>query len=143
MTEVYCPRNKIQKIETELWNLTMMGNYLTAYTRRFQELVLLYTRMVPNEEDKVERNKTRNNEATTKACSIGGGGANPDSNVVTGTFLLNDCYDSMLFDLGSDRSFVSSTFSALLDVTPSTLDTSYAVELANGRISETNVILRG
>ncbi|GJZ35059.1 putative reverse transcriptase domain-containing protein [Tanacetum coccineum] len=31
----------------------------------------------------------------------------------------------------------------MLDVAPSTLDTSYAVELADGRISETNVILRG
>ncbi|GKD02422.1 putative reverse transcriptase domain-containing protein [Tanacetum coccineum] len=33
--------------------------------------------------------------------------------------------------------------SALLDVTPSTLDTSYAIELADRRISETNVTLRG
>ncbi|GKE43129.1 putative reverse transcriptase domain-containing protein [Tanacetum coccineum] len=87
-------------------------------------------------------NKTGSNEATTKAYAIGGG-ANPDSNIVTGTFLLNNCYASMLFDLGADRSFVSSTFSALLDVAPSTLDTSYAIELADGRISETNVILRG
>ncbi|GKB92560.1 putative reverse transcriptase domain-containing protein [Tanacetum coccineum] len=55
MTEVYCPRNEIQKMETELWNLTVKGNDLIAYTRRFQELVLLCTRMVPNEEDKVER----------------------------------------------------------------------------------------
>ncbi|GKB02642.1 putative reverse transcriptase domain-containing protein [Tanacetum coccineum] len=38
---------------------------------------------------------------------------------------------------------VLSTFSALLDVATSTLDTSYAVELANGRISEMNIILRG
>ncbi|GJV54896.1 hypothetical protein Tco_1455901 [Tanacetum coccineum] len=88
-------------------------------------------------------NKTGNNEATIKAYDIGGGGANHDSNFVTGTFLLNNCYDSMLFDSVADRSFVSSTFSALLDVVPSTLDTSYAVELANGRILETNVILRG
>nr|GEW00113.1 reverse transcriptase domain-containing protein [Tanacetum cinerariifolium] len=88
------------------------------------------------------RNKTGNNEATTKAYAIRGG-ANLDSNVVTGTFLLNNCYASMLFDLGADRSFVSSTFSALLDVAPSTLDTSYAVELVDGRISETNFILRG
>ncbi|GJZ09685.1 putative reverse transcriptase domain-containing protein, partial [Tanacetum coccineum] len=44
---------------------------------------------------------------------------------------------------GADRSFVSSTFSALLDVAPSTLDTSYAIELADGRISETNVVVRG
>ncbi|GKA02016.1 putative reverse transcriptase domain-containing protein [Tanacetum coccineum] len=70
-------------------------------------------------------------------------GTNPDSNIVTGTFLLNNCYASMLFDSDADRSFVSSTFSALLDITPFTLDTSYIVELADGRISETNVVLRG
>ncbi|GJR65965.1 putative reverse transcriptase domain-containing protein [Tanacetum coccineum] len=321
MTEVYCPRNEIQKIETELWNLTVRGNDLTAYTQRFQELILLCTRMVPDEEDRVERfigglpdniqgnviaanparlqdairianqlmdkkvqgyatrsaenkrrmesklrdnrgqqppfkrqntsgqnvaraytagnnerkgyagplpycnkcrmhheglctmrcgnckkvghqtrdcraaiapntqrapvgnqqgiicyecgrpghfrkdcpklrnqnrgNQTRNkngnktgnqtggNETTARAYAIGGGGTNPDSNVVTGTFLLNNCYASMLFDSGADRSFVSTTFSALLDVTPTTLDTSYAVELADGRISETNIVLRG
>ncbi|GKA80353.1 putative reverse transcriptase domain-containing protein [Tanacetum coccineum] len=55
MTEVYCPRNEIQKMETELWNLSVKGNDLTAYTRRFQELVLLCTRMVSDEEDKVKR----------------------------------------------------------------------------------------
>nr|GEV47985.1 hypothetical protein [Tanacetum cinerariifolium] len=32
MTEVYYPRNEVQKIETELWNLTVKGNDLTAYT---------------------------------------------------------------------------------------------------------------
>nr|GEU56586.1 Toll/interleukin-1 receptor (TIR) domain-containing protein [Tanacetum cinerariifolium] len=88
-------------------------------------------------------NKTGGNEVTTRAYAIGKGGTNPYSNVVTGTFLLNNCYASMLFDSGADRSFVSTTFSALLDVAPSTLDTSYAVELFDGRISETNIILRG
>ncbi|GJV15665.1 putative reverse transcriptase domain-containing protein [Tanacetum coccineum] len=297
MIEVYCPRNEVQKMETELWNLVVKGNDLTAYTKRFQELVLLCTRMVPSEEDKVERfigglpdniqgnviaaeptklqdairitnnlmdqklkgyarsaenkrrldnnlrdnrgqqpvfkgqnvggqnvaraytagnnekkgyvgslpycnkcklhhagpcimrcgnfrnqpgivcykggrlgrfrkdypklrnqnygnktgnknrNKTENqtggNEATTKAYAIRGGGANLNSNVLTGTFLLKNYYASMLFDSGVDRSFVSSTFSALLDVAPSNLDTSYAIELADGRISETNIVLRG
>ncbi|GKF36935.1 putative reverse transcriptase domain-containing protein [Tanacetum coccineum] len=92
-------------------------------------------------------NKTGNqnggNEATARAYAIRGGGANLDSNVVTGALLLNNCYASMLFDSCADRSFVSSTFNALLDVAPSTLDTSYAVELADERISETNVVLRG
>ncbi|GJU17014.1 putative reverse transcriptase domain-containing protein, partial [Tanacetum coccineum] len=189
------------------WVMTCwLGEMETGFhIRRFQELVLLCTRMVPDEEDKVERfiggyarnaenkrrfdnnprdnrgqqplqstktvgrsecaraytpkamkkgrtpvgnqsgivccecgrpghykkdfpklrnqnrgnktgNKTRSNEATTKAYAIGGG-ATPNSNVVTGTFLLNNCYASMLFDSGADRSFVSSTFSALdLDV---------------------------
>ncbi|GKE42553.1 reverse transcriptase domain-containing protein [Tanacetum coccineum] len=35
MTEVYCPRNEVQKMETELWNWVVKGNDLTAYTRRF------------------------------------------------------------------------------------------------------------
>nr|GEZ26205.1 putative reverse transcriptase domain-containing protein [Tanacetum cinerariifolium] len=91
-------------------------------------------------------NKTGNhiggNEATVKAYAIRGGGENLDFNVVTCTFLLNDCYASMLFDSGADRNFVSSTFSVLLNVAPSTLDTSYAIKLTDGRISETNVILR-
>ncbi|GKA43480.1 putative reverse transcriptase domain-containing protein, partial [Tanacetum coccineum] len=241
--EVYCPRNEAQKMETKLWNLAVKGNDLTAYTRRFQELVLLCTRMVPNEEetlsdlvDMLEVLKTREdwittretiggnnqfssdkmleakmwqeltwlgtmrkrgvldlfptaistsctmhgrvlctvetedcpklrnqnrgnktgskngnkienqiggNKATARAYAIGGGGVNPDSKVVTGTFLLNNYYAFMLFDSGADGSFVSSTFSALLDVAPSTLDTSYAVELIDGRISETNGVLRG
>ncbi|GKE70091.1 putative reverse transcriptase domain-containing protein [Tanacetum coccineum] len=89
------------------------------------------------------KNQTGGNEATARAYAIGGGGTNPNSNIVMGTFLLNNCHASMLFDSGANRSFVSSTFSALLDVAPSTLDISYAVELAEGRISEINFVLRG
>ncbi|GKC45686.1 putative reverse transcriptase domain-containing protein [Tanacetum coccineum] len=146
MTEVYCPRNRIQKMETELWNLTVKGNDLTVYTQR-KDCPKLRNQNRGNQTRNRVRNKTGNqtggNEATVKTYAIGGGGTNPDSNVVTGTFLLNNYYASMLIDLGSDRSFVSSTFSALLDITPSTLDTSYAVELADGIISETNVVLKG
>nr|GFC48068.1 putative reverse transcriptase domain-containing protein [Tanacetum cinerariifolium] len=89
------------------------------------------------------RNKTGGNKVTERAYAIGGGGTNPNSNVVTGTFLLNNCYASMLFDSGADRSFVSTTFNDLLDVATSTLDTSYAIELVDGRILETNIVLRG
>ncbi|GKE87860.1 reverse transcriptase domain-containing protein [Tanacetum coccineum] len=53
--EKYQVKNEIQKMETELWNLTVKGNDLTVYTQRFQELILLCTRMVPNKEDRVER----------------------------------------------------------------------------------------
>ncbi|GKD55285.1 reverse transcriptase domain-containing protein, partial [Tanacetum coccineum] len=85
----------------------------------------------------------KENKARGKTYILGGGKANPDSNVITGTFLLNNRYASMLFDSGADRSLVSTTFSALLDVIPSILDVSYAVELADGRIGETNTVLRG
>nr|GEU31896.1 hypothetical protein [Tanacetum cinerariifolium] len=43
----------------------------------------------------------------------------------------------------ADRSFVSSTFSALLNVITSMLDVSYVVKLAYGRITKTNTVLRG
>ncbi|GJR72917.1 putative reverse transcriptase domain-containing protein [Tanacetum coccineum] len=249
MAEVYCPRTKIQKMESELWNLTVKNNDLAAYTQRFQELTMLCTKMVPEEEDQnlqddvrmannlmdqklkgyamknaenkrkfdnsqkdnrgqqppnkrqnvggqnVARaytagnnerrvyngplplstsvnfimkghalqghyrsdcpklkdqnrgNKTGNKsgigEARGKAYVLGGGDAKPDSNVITGMFLLNNHYASVLFDSGADRSFVSTIFITLLDKIPDTLDVSYAVELADGRISKTNTVLRG
>ncbi|GJZ07378.1 putative reverse transcriptase domain-containing protein [Tanacetum coccineum] len=78
-----------------------------------------------------------------KVYAIGHARTNSDYNVVTGTFLLNNCYASILFDTGADRSFVSTAFSSQIDITPSTLDHYYDVELADGRIIRLNTILRG
>ncbi|GJW03702.1 putative reverse transcriptase domain-containing protein [Tanacetum coccineum] len=89
------------------------------------------------------RNKNGVGEARGKAYVLGGRDDNPDSNVVKGTFLLSNHYASMIFDSGADRSLVSTTFSTLLDLTPNTLGVSYAVELADRRISKTNTVLRG
>nr|GEX08798.1 hypothetical protein [Tanacetum cinerariifolium] len=86
-------------------------------------------------------NKNGVREARGKAYVLGGGDANLDLNFVKGTFLLNNYYAFVLFDSGTDRSFVSTTFSTLLDITPDTLDVSYDVELADGRVSETNINL--
>nr|GEU70514.1 reverse transcriptase domain-containing protein [Tanacetum cinerariifolium] len=54
MTEVYCSMNEIQKLENELWNLTVKDNDVVGYTQRFQELSLLCLKMVPNKEEKIE-----------------------------------------------------------------------------------------
>ncbi|GKD97343.1 putative reverse transcriptase domain-containing protein, partial [Tanacetum coccineum] len=64
-------------------------------------------------------------------------------NVVTGTFLLNNRYAYVLFDSGSDRSFVNTRFSSLLDIKPIKIEGSYEVELANGRIVSMNNVLKG
>ncbi|GJY04090.1 hypothetical protein Tco_0370030 [Tanacetum coccineum] len=48
-------KSEIKKLETELWNLKVKGTDVESYTQRFQELVLLCSRMVPDESDKVER----------------------------------------------------------------------------------------
>ncbi|GKA52580.1 putative reverse transcriptase domain-containing protein [Tanacetum coccineum] len=54
-------------------------------------------------------NQRRNGNAPAMVYVVGNVGTNPNSNVVTGTFLLNDRYASILFDTGANRSFVSTT----------------------------------
>ncbi|GJV63569.1 putative reverse transcriptase domain-containing protein [Tanacetum coccineum] len=280
MTDKYCPRNEMKKLEAELWNLKVIGTDVVKYNQRFQELALLCVRMFPEESDKIERyvgglpdmihgnivaskpktmqeaiematelmdkrvstiaerqaknkrkfeNTSRNNQnqqqqqnkrqntgraytagsgdkrqyggsrplcskcnyhhdgpcapkcykcnkyghiardyrghfkkecprmknnkgnhgnqagndrAPAKVYVVGNAGANPD-NVVASTFLLNNCYAYILFDTGADRSFVSTAFSSQFDITTSTLNHYYDVELANGRIIWLNTILKG
>ncbi|GJV69448.1 putative reverse transcriptase domain-containing protein [Tanacetum coccineum] len=55
-------------------------------------------------------------------------------NVVTGTFFLNDHYACILFDSGAKKSFVSFTFKPFIDIAPTALNTSYEVELADGKV---------
>ncbi|GKD81577.1 putative reverse transcriptase domain-containing protein [Tanacetum coccineum] len=243
MTDKYCPRGEVKKLESEMWNLKVKGTDVVGYNQRFQELTLMCARMFPEESDKIEKyvgglpdmihgssenqqkqddnqqqqqnkrqntsrayvagssekkpyggskplcskcnyatitmtvsvlqNATkcnrvghlacdyrstananiannqrgtgagRNGNAPAKVYAIGRTGTNPNSNVVTGTFLLNNRYASILFDTGADRSFVSNAFSSQIDITSSTLDHYYDVELADGRIIELNTIIRG
>ncbi|GJW03785.1 putative reverse transcriptase domain-containing protein [Tanacetum coccineum] len=49
------------------------------------------------------------------------------TNVVTGTFLLNNRYASILFDTGVDRSFVSTAFSSRIVITPTALNHDYNI----------------
>ncbi|GJW46709.1 putative reverse transcriptase domain-containing protein [Tanacetum coccineum] len=64
-------------------------------------------------------------------------------NVVTGTFLLNYRYNFVLFDLGSDRSFVDTRFSSMLNINPVKIRASYELELADGRVVSMNIVLKG
>nr|GFB34057.1 hypothetical protein [Tanacetum cinerariifolium] len=286
MTDKYCPRNEIRKLEMELWELKVMGTDLASYTQCFQELALLCGRMFFEEAEKIEKyvgglpdmihgsvvaskpktmqeaieiatelmdkksqqrqqsnkrqntdrvytassgekkqyggskplcakcnyhhngpcapkchncnkighlarncritantnnannqrgtgsgqksgyhecevqghlrrecpkmknnnnhgNQGRRNNALARVYAVGRAGTDPDANVVTSTFLLNNRYASILFDTGVDRSFVSTTFSTQINIMPSTLDHCYDVELADGRIIGLNTILRG
>nr|GFC85358.1 reverse transcriptase domain-containing protein [Tanacetum cinerariifolium] len=79
--------------------------------------------------------------AQARVYAVGNAGTNPDANTITGTFLLNNCYASVLFDTGADRSFVSTAFSSQFDIAPTILDHDYAVELADGRIVGVNTVI--
>ncbi|GJT17244.1 putative reverse transcriptase domain-containing protein [Tanacetum coccineum] len=289
MTDKYCPQGEIKKLEIELWNLKVKGNDVPAYTERFQELTLICTKFVANDErpktldETIElandlmdqklrtyaerqsdnkrraddssrnnhghqqqpfkrqnvakvynmgtgerkpyggslpkcnkchlhhngpctqrchkcnkighfardcRNTSNTNVANTQKgngttpkgngcfeCGApghfkrdcpklknkdGGNGnaqgwvyavgnaekrgnapGNPDANVVTGTFLLNNHYASILFDTGADRSFISTAFSSLINIAPTSLENCYDVELADGKLVEIDTIIRG
>ncbi|GJT63723.1 putative reverse transcriptase domain-containing protein [Tanacetum coccineum] len=249
MTGVYYLRNEIQKMETELCNLSVKNNDMATYTQRFQELTMMCTKMVLEEEDRVEKfirglldniqgnvivaeptrlqdavriannlmdqklkgyanvaraymagnNEKNGYERTLPFCNkcklhhkgqctakchnynrIGHlakdcrsvvtvtnqGTPGPNQGFVTcfecgvqGHY-RKDCPKVKNQNLGNkarvpdargkayvigggaDRSFISNTFSTLLDIIPFALDVSYAVELANERTSETNTVLR-
>ncbi|GKF72800.1 putative reverse transcriptase domain-containing protein, partial [Tanacetum coccineum] len=81
--------------------------------------------------------------AVGNAEKRGNAPGNPDANVVTGTFLLNNHYASILFDTGADRSFISTAFSSLINIAPTSLENCYDVELADGKLVKIDTIVRG
>ncbi|GJV61118.1 putative reverse transcriptase domain-containing protein [Tanacetum coccineum] len=260
MTTEYCPVTKIQRMEQELWTLTLKGDDIKAYNNRFHELVLMCPELVPTEKKKIEKyvrgfperikgiitsskpatphdainmarelveqavegmatriapsegrgyvgnlprcnrcNSHHNGQCPPKCrkCQrtghqekdrrvrVPGAGVTPlqdvtcygcgekgyykdkcpkgrnqqnegararayvvvenpqqNPNVVTGTFLLNDHYACILFDSGAEKSFVSSAFTPFIDIALTALNTSYEVELADGKVVSTNTVLR-
>ncbi|GKB85506.1 putative reverse transcriptase domain-containing protein [Tanacetum coccineum] len=74
---------------------------------------------------------------------LGAEEARQDSNIVTGTFTLNNHYATTLFDSGADYSFVSTTFIPLLGIEPSDLGFSYEIEIASEQLVEINKVIKG
>ncbi|GJZ13073.1 putative reverse transcriptase domain-containing protein [Tanacetum coccineum] len=258
MTQNFCPRSVLQRLEQELYNLKLKGTDIDGYSNRFHELALWIPRMVEPEQVKVEKyirglsknirgdvtssrpvsideavrmayqlmgqiiqdktdevskgkkrkgggdrgsrvcptckNKKHGGDCwkygkcgklghKTAACwsldtkdvtcfkcnekghrkrvfpklkkngqggnnhravyKLGAMDAQQDPKVVTSTFLLNNRYATALFDSGADKSFVSTNFSTLINIEPVELDTSYEVELADGKVVSTNNVLIG
>ncbi|GKA91376.1 putative reverse transcriptase domain-containing protein [Tanacetum coccineum] len=88
-------------------------------------------------------NQGENGNATVRAYAVGTARTNLNSNVMMGTFLLNNRYALILFDTGADRSFVSTAFISLIDIIPTTLDYGYDVKLVDCKIITVNKLIRG
>ncbi|GKE19705.1 putative reverse transcriptase domain-containing protein, partial [Tanacetum coccineum] len=101
-----------------------------------------FKRDCPKLKNNKRGNQSRNGNALAKVYAVGRVGINPDSNIITGTFLLNNRYGSILFNTSAYRSFVFTAFSSQIDITPSTLDHYYDIELADGRIIGLNAIIQ-
>ncbi|GKA92521.1 reverse transcriptase domain-containing protein [Tanacetum coccineum] len=55
MSDKYCPRSEIKKLEVEMWDLKVKGTDVICYNQCFQELEWMCVRMFPEEYDKVEK----------------------------------------------------------------------------------------
>nr|GFB91640.1 reverse transcriptase domain-containing protein [Tanacetum cinerariifolium] len=131
------------KIEKYIRGLLDMihGSVVASKPKTMQKAVEIATELM-DKKIRTFSERGRNN-APTRVYAVGRARTDPDANVMTGTFLLNNRYASVLFDTGADKSFVSTAFSTQINITPSTLDHCYDVELAYGRIIRLNTILRG
>ncbi|XP_071738870.1 uncharacterized protein [Rutidosis leptorrhynchoides] len=88
-------------------------------------------------------NAKKDGNAKGRAFNISTKGARENPDLVTGTFLLNNCIAYVLFDSGADRSFISKDFSTVINVPPTALDTKYIIELANGKTLKVDKIFQG
>ncbi|GJW92116.1 putative reverse transcriptase domain-containing protein [Tanacetum coccineum] len=93
-----------------------------------------YKKDFPKLKNKNQGNQAENGNAAARAYAMVTAGTNPNSNVVMGTFILNNRYASILLDTGADRSFVSTAFSSLIDIVPTSLDYGYDIELDDDKI---------
>ncbi|GKE49263.1 putative reverse transcriptase domain-containing protein [Tanacetum coccineum] len=116
-------------MEDELYNLTIKGNDLKPYVRRFQELAVLCPNMVPNTEKLLEafigglpRSIEGNNrrQEAVKAYA-----ATPAKNN------------------RADKSFISISLASMLNISPITIDTFYDIKMAGGNLVSTNTIIQG
>nr|GEV51218.1 putative reverse transcriptase domain, ribonuclease H-like domain, aspartic peptidase domain protein [Tanacetum cinerariifolium] len=139
---VYVLLNATSATELAIWPVTVgvLQMPILLTTKGAPGLV---KRECPKLKNNNHGNQGGNGNAPAKVYVVGNAGTNPDSNIITGTFLLNNRYASILFDTGADRSFMATAFSSQIDITPTTLDHYYDVELADGRIVGLNTIIRG
>ncbi|GJT51776.1 putative reverse transcriptase domain-containing protein [Tanacetum coccineum] len=83
------------------------------------------------------------NKARGRAFMLGAKEAHQDSNIVTGTFTLNNHFATTLFDSGADYNFVSTTFIPLLGLEPSGLGFRYEIKIASGQLVEIDKVIKG
>ncbi|GJV17611.1 putative reverse transcriptase domain-containing protein [Tanacetum coccineum] len=74
---------------------------------------------------------------------LGAKEARQDSNIMTGTFTLNDHFATTLFDSGADYSFVSTTFIPMLGLEHSDLGFKYEIKIASGQLVEIDKVIKG
>ena len=79
--------------------------------------------------------------AKGRVFAIGAKEAIGDPRCVTGTFLINNIYATVLFDSGAEQSFINHKFRNVLTHKSTPLKDKYVVAMANGHLESTHKIL--
>ncbi|GKD01302.1 hypothetical protein Tco_1171576, partial [Tanacetum coccineum] len=141
-SHIYLLPNRTEKLtSTSETSYIIYGNVKSARPKTLDETIELANDLMDQKlrtyatGSPIKRgsNDSSRNNQVGNAEKRGNASGNPDSNVVMGTFLLNNHYASILFNTDADRSFISTTFSSLIDIVPTPLDNSYDVELKMGK----------
>ncbi|GJW84949.1 putative reverse transcriptase domain-containing protein [Tanacetum coccineum] len=153
-------------MEDELRNLRLRDHDIAAYTNRFNELVLLCPDVVPSTKKKISqyiKGKCGKRGHHVRDCRGKGVATGANAEPIRVCFKCGDpnhlanselCPEKkkqdernadghMLFDSGSDKSFINASLTHLIDNEPERISASYEVELADGRIASTNTVLKG
>nr|GEV40148.1 putative reverse transcriptase domain-containing protein [Tanacetum cinerariifolium] len=189
MAKVYCPRNEVQKMESELWNLTMKNNDLAAYTHLMDQKLKGYAvknakkrRLEVNQRDNhrqqppfkrpnvrgqsVAKAYTAGNNKKRPyngplplcnkcklhhegACTVRYGKCNKVGHLTWDYKVTNSTASTSKGQVVNQRVVTSRGKAYVLGEGDANADSnvikdiSYAIELADGKVSETNTVLRG
>ncbi|GKD87357.1 putative reverse transcriptase domain-containing protein [Tanacetum coccineum] len=151
MTNEFCPRDEIQRMEQELWGLKVKDYDISAYSNRFHELALLCPTMVEPEYKKIKAyicglsEDIKGDATLSRPAYINKVvGAHQESIPEEEQSIDWECSWSILCDEGwRTTTRPECGYGTLIDINPVKLDTSYEVALAYGKTVSTNNILRG
>ncbi|GJT64149.1 reverse transcriptase domain-containing protein [Tanacetum coccineum] len=157
LTNKYCPRTEVRKMEDELYNLIIKENDLKPYVRRFQELTVICANMVPNTKKlleafigelprSIEGSVTASKPQTLEeAINIAQRlmGQNRRQEAVKAYAATPAENNRVLFDFGADKSFISISLASILNIPSIIIDTFYDIKMADGNLVSTNTIIQG
>nr|GEV23471.1 putative reverse transcriptase domain-containing protein [Tanacetum cinerariifolium] len=129
LTNKYCPRNEVKKMEDEFYNLIVKVNDLKTYIRRFQELAVLCPNMPQTLEEAINIAQ-RPMDQIIKCGSMQGTSDHKRKFDDRRSSNNNNNYPNNR----ADKSFVSISLASILNILPITLDTTYDIEMANGNL---------
>ncbi|GKE50998.1 putative reverse transcriptase domain-containing protein, partial [Tanacetum coccineum] len=122
-------------MEDEFYHLTVKGNDLKIYVRRFQELATFIEENVtaskPQTLEEAINIAQRLMDQNQRQEAVKAYAATPAEN------------NRVLFDSGADKSFISISLASMLNIPPITIDTFYDIEMADENLVSTNTVIQG